>query len=187
MTLKLETQRLIVRDYANTESEINGRHKLSLEGFNSTDTLDDTRAWMAWTVANYQQLAKLYQPPYGDYAIALKSSSEVIGSVGIVQSVVPWGVFDTEPTTLVTPEFGLFWVIDRAHQGQGYATEAGSAVLAFLFDVWNVKQVIATTERENSASKAVMRKLGMEIMSNPTDTPFWFEIVGVIRNPKTHL
>lgn len=185
MPIKLDTERLIIREYTGTEVEINAHHKLSVEGFDSSDTLDDTRAWMTWTVANYRQLEKLHQPPYGDYAIVLKSNREIVGSIGIVQSVVPWGVFDTQPSTLVSPEFGLFWVIDTTYQKQGYASEAARAVIKFLFNSWHVKQVVATTERDNLASQAVMRKLGMQIMTNPTDSPFWFEVVGLLHHPKS--
>jgi hypothetical protein len=29
-----------------------------------------------------------------------------------------------------------------------------------------------------------MRKLGMTLATNPGDTPFWFEVVGVLVNPE---
>jgi len=33
------------------------------------DTMKDRSKWLEWSVLNYAQLARLYQPPYGDRAI----------------------------------------------------------------------------------------------------------------------
>src|SRR4051812_26886075 len=71
--------------------------------------------WLEWTVRNYDALAALHQPPYGDYAVTLQSG-ELVGSVGLVPS---FGPFERLPSfrasseagqrTLFRPEFGLFW------------------------------------------------------------------------------
>ena len=47
--------------------------------------------WLQWTVLNYEQLALLFQPPYGDRAITLRVSGELIGSVGYTPCFHPFG------------------------------------------------------------------------------------------------
>jgi hypothetical protein len=46
---------------------------------------------LRWSVLNEAQLARLYQPPYGDRAVVLKSSQELIGACGFVPSFGPFG------------------------------------------------------------------------------------------------
>ena len=55
----------------------------------------------------------------------------------------------------------LRWAIREQHRGHGYATEIGSAGLAFAFDKLEVEEVVAFTEVHNRASRAEMARLGM--------------------------
>ncbi len=184
--INIHTDRLHIRYYE--QKDLNTHHQILQQAFESDSTLDDTQSWLTWTISNYQELAKLYQPPYGDYAIALKTTGDVVGSVGIVQTVVPWGVLEgqspDEHHYLISPEFGLFWGILPEYQRQGYATEAGQAIIDYLFHEMNVKQVVATTEFDNIASQKTMEKLGMTLFRNPTKEPFWCQVVGRLVHPK---
>jgi RimJ/RimL family protein N-acetyltransferase len=78
---------------------------------------------------------------------------------------------------------GLFWAIDAAYRGLGYATEAARALASFAFDTLRVDRLVATTEHSNAPSIAVMRRLGMSIETNPDPEPQWFQTVGVLPNP----
>ena len=67
---------------------------------------------------------------------------------------------------LVGPEWAterleLGWSVLTAFRGQGYATEIGRAGLDFAFRTLGASSVIAFTERHNTASRAVMERLGM--------------------------
>jgi RimJ/RimL family protein N-acetyltransferase len=53
------------------------------------------------------------------------------------------------------------YCLRRDAWGQGYATEAAAAVLAFGFEVLNSHRVFATCDTENLASERVLEKLGM--------------------------
>jgi RimJ/RimL family protein N-acetyltransferase len=55
----------------------------------------------------------------------------------------------------------LGYVIDPVHQGNGYATEAGRAMLAIAFDGLGLHRVIGRIDARNPASGAVLRRLGM--------------------------
>ncbi len=183
--IDIQTERLRIRYYRQTDLE--NRYRLTVEAFKSNTTHKAIQNWFSWTTQNYVALAELHQPPYGDYAIEHLASGLVIGSVGIVQSVVPWGVLNGESSDqhhyLVSPEFGLFWGILPEYQRQGYATEAGQAIINYLFQEWSVKQVVATTEFDNIPSQKSMEKLGMQLYRNPTKEPFWCEVVGLLKHP----
>lgn len=54
------------------------------------------------------------------------------------------------------------WRLARAFWGQGYATEAARACLAFAFTELGESRVVSFTAVSNGRSQAVMRRLGME-------------------------
>jgi RimJ/RimL family protein N-acetyltransferase len=55
----------------------------------------------------------------------------------------------------------LGYVIDPAHQGRGYATEAAVALLGLAFEGLGLHRVIARIDARNAASAGVLRRLGM--------------------------
>ncbi len=142
--------------------------------------------YLEWCVRNERQLAQLYQPPYGDRAVVLKASDQLIGSVGLVPCVDVYGQLPSlggQANCLATAEVGLLWLIDPAHQGQGYASEAAQTLIDYAFNDMRLQRLIATTEFDNLASQAVMRKLGMIIEHNPFPDPAWLQVVGILPNP----
>ena len=55
----------------------------------------------------------------------------------------------------------LGWVIDPAHAGQGFASEAARALLRICFEDLGLRRVIAQCFADNVASWRLMEKLGM--------------------------
>jgi RimJ/RimL family protein N-acetyltransferase len=55
------------------------------------------------------------------------------------------------------PEVG--WWIDPSRWGEGLATEAGAATIAYAFDVLRLPRVVSICVEENAASRRVMEKL----------------------------
>jgi len=53
------------------------------------------------------------------------------------------------------------WRLASTHWGQGYATEAARAWLAYGFTTLALPRVISTTDHDNLRSRAVMERLGM--------------------------
>ena len=158
-------------------------------GSEKMDSQQERADWLQWTVINYRQLAKLNQPPYGDRAIVLKSSGQLIGACGFVQCL---NAFEQCPNFSFynpasdpgqyTAEFGLYYAISPGQQRYGYATEAATALVEYAFTQLKLKRVVATTSFANHASIAVMKKLGMRVESNPRPEPPWLQVVGVIEN-----
>jgi ribosomal-protein-alanine N-acetyltransferase len=147
-------------------------------------------AWLRWTVAGYEQLARLNQPPYGERGVTLKAGGELAGLVGYVPSLGPFeglpglggaGGRGRGPVR-ATPEVGLFWAIAPRHQRRGYATEAARAMIGYALRELGLKRIVATTDYDNVASIGVMKKLGMEIVTNPSPEPAWLQVVGVARH-----
>jgi ribosomal-protein-alanine N-acetyltransferase len=194
----LETARLLIRPF--THADLPAVHRLldhdlaeAEMGNEGRQDLDVRRQWLDWTVLNYDQLARLYQPPYGDRAVVLKDDGMLTGACGYVPCLGPYGQVPSLGTdgrhapALGRTEFGLFWAISPAQQRRGYATEAGRALIDYAFDHLNLGRIIATTTYDNAASLAVMRKLGMTIDRNPLPTPPWLQAVGVLENPRAGL
>ncbi|GAA1709350.1 hypothetical protein GCM10009745_66580 [Kribbella yunnanensis] len=55
----------------------------------------------------------------------------------------------------------LGWALVESARGRGLATEIGRAGLEFAFGTLRARSVISFTERHNTASRAVMERLGM--------------------------
>jgi ribosomal-protein-alanine N-acetyltransferase len=181
---ELSTARLVIRPFVSDDLP-DIRRILNL-AFAADDSLEDVGSWLDWNVLGARWFPAVGQPPYGDRGIVLRATGQLVGAVGFVPLLMP---FDRVPELVRTPgpgssgrmapEVGLFWAIDPAHQQQGYATEAGGALIRFAFDRLRLWRILATTRYENAASQAVMRRLGMTLTHNPHPEPEWMQVVGV--------
>lgn len=61
------------------------------------------------------------------------------------------------------PQFGLYYLLLKKYWGQGYATEAAGAVLAYLFEHYPAAVVLGDSVADNRASVAVLEKLGFKL------------------------
>ena len=73
----------------------------------------------------------------------------------------------------------LGFAFARDVQGQGYAAEAGRAMVAYAFSTLSLRRIVATTEHDNLASQGVMRAIGMRLERNPSPDPPWMQVVGI--------
>ncbi|MEQ8674024.1 MAG: GNAT family N-acetyltransferase [Aggregatilineales bacterium] len=190
---ELKNTRLIIREL--TMNDLQDAHQTYVDAdwvdtdVTAEQALDERREWLEWTVRNYRALGNLYQPPYGDRAITLHDGT-FVGMVGIVPCLGEFGVlpyfagrgFGCPHTA--TAEMGLFWALLKAHQGQGYATEAAQTIIDYLFNERNLDRIIAQTDHDNLASQQVMERLGMRLDRNPNPDPHYIQVVGILENPK---
>ena len=194
----LETERLLIRAFRLEDLDVI-HHILDIElrtadfGSEQVKTREERERWLQWTVLGYDELARLYQPPYGDRAIVLKSTRQVIGACGFVPSLGPFGHLPSLHAAsqdalahLYSPEFGLYYALSPAYQRQGYATEAAQALINYAFTQLHLKRIVATTTSGNVASIGVMRKVGMRIEKNPSPDPPGFQVVGIFENRPDH-
>lgn len=97
-------------------------------------------------------------------AVTLRGSGALIGRCG------PWR------PDILGDEVEVGWTIAPDHQGQGYATEAAGAAIAWAAEAFGVTQVVHMIEDRNTASQAVARRLG----SVRTDRVITHPLVGPI-------
>lgn len=84
----LETSHLIIRAFQSDDlSAIHRILDLTFgDGSKITDeaALNERHSWLDWSRLSAEWLPKMFQPPYGDRAVVLKRTNEVIGAVGLV-------------------------------------------------------------------------------------------------------
>lgn len=103
-------------------------------------TIDDTR----FSIANY-----FMNEPLGKFGIELKDEGKLIGTIDI-----------RVDARKQSAEIG--YALNARYQRKGFATEAAFAVMKFGFETLELEKVHATCNKENIASEAVMKKLGMQ-------------------------
>jgi RimJ/RimL family protein N-acetyltransferase len=185
----LATERLIIRPCRMDDLEACHRLYLDIEWADmkasDSENCDRRRKWLEWTVRNYEELARLKQPPYGERVVELKNNHDFAGLVGLVPLLAPFaqlacfGGLRPEVAPF-SAEVGMFWAVRPTLQRRGIASEAGSAIIGYAFGVLKLGRILAGTEDDNAASIAVMRRLGMRIERNPHLVPEWFQIHGVL-------
>ena len=126
---------------------------------------------------------------WDDVSISEERAAEVVAASGAdfaAHAFGLWMVYETasgqfagfcglRPSEAGEPEllFG-FW---PRHWGQGLATEASRAVLAYAFDVLACPHVVATTDVPNAAAARTLERLGMRFERRGTlnglDTLFY--------------
>ncbi len=84
---------------------------------------------------------------FGLYRVNLVSTGETIGLCGLIKR-----------DALGQPDVGYAFL--QRHSGQGYATEAAAAVLAFAQQALGLNQLLAITSLDNHASIRVLEKIG---------------------------
>lgn len=88
---------------------------------------------------------------YGMAAVERRTDGAILGMCGFSPEV--WYPDDLE----------LGWRLAPAYWGQGYASEAGAAWLAFAFEAHGVDRVISIADVPNARSIAVMKRLGFTL------------------------
>lgn len=104
--------------------------------------------------------ARSQEPPLGYWAIEVRATGQAIGSVLLL--------------TLPNAEHGeveIGWHVHPDWWGQGYASEAAAAVLAYGLDR-GLPEIYALTHLDNYPSQGVARKIGMEDLG---ETDRWYE------------
>jgi [ribosomal protein S5]-alanine N-acetyltransferase len=184
----IETERLLIRPFR--VEDLPAIHQiLDIELDMETQPIEEREQWLRWSIMNYDELAKLYQPPYGDRAVVLKESDLLIGASGLVSCLMPFellpsygGYAERPELARFTAEVGLYYALSPRHWGRGYATEAARALVEHCFSTLRLKRVVATTAHDNAGSIGVMKRLGMRIERNPHPEPEWFQVVGTLES-----
>jgi hypothetical protein len=111
-------------------------------------------------------------PPAPTRAIAIHRQEGVV--IGDVR-------FERSPRS--QSEFEIGYGIARSRRRQGYAVEAVSAVIDWLFEDAGAETILAGCDASNIASVRTLRRLGFWLDSNPGQT-FWWVLAPDLR-PQT--
>ncbi len=143
---KIVTERLVLDRFRYEDSE---------EIFYTYACKPDATKFMAWpthqTIADTRDFLNYAIPSWGlgkdySFAIRLKSANRMIGSCGMLN----------EEGKI---QFG--YVLGPTHWGNGYATEATSAMLAQLKNQTGIFRIGSFVDVENIASIKVLKKCGV--------------------------
>jgi RimJ/RimL family protein N-acetyltransferase len=110
---------------------------------------------------------KYAQRGYGTSAVFERSTNQFVGYCGVVRA--PGNDFDE-----------LIYVYHVAAWGKGYATEAGHAMIAYVFQHAPLDQIYATIYPDNQASIRVVEKLGFHFdrqVIDPEGVPVFYYVI----------
>lgn len=149
MSLTLETSRLILRQWRDTDldawAEMSADPRV-MEFF--PEVLDRVRA----NESAARMRARIDRDGYGLWAVEIKQTSAFAGVIGLNEMAgdIP-----------VTPKREVGWRLAFDAWGHGYATEGARAALRFAFEELGWDEVIAITAAINERSQRVMQRLEM--------------------------
>lgn len=156
MNVKLETERLILREIVLTDAE--AMFKLDSNpnvhaylGNNPIKSIDEAIAY----IENLQN--QYIQNGTGRFAVVLKKTNEFIGWAGIK--------FLTEPENNHVNVYEIGYRLQEEYWGKGYGSEAAKAWLDYGFSAMKIEKMYASVNKENKASKRILEKIGMQITS----------------------
>lgn len=144
----VETPRLRLREF--TPADATALHAVLGDAEVMRYSLSGPRtlAQVAQGIGEYQTH---YQDGLGFWAVILKQSNTLIGFCGLKPLDV-----DGER------ELELGYRLAHAYWGQGFATEAATAVCRHAFATLHVARIVAAIDDANIASRRVIEKLGMK-------------------------
>ena len=90
---------------------------------------------------------------FGMWAIERRADSQLVGSAGVRRMPMQWN----HP---MSGQVEVGWRLRRDSWGQGYATEAANAAVAWGFANIDLAEIVTFTADTNLRSQAVMRRLG---------------------------
>ena len=159
--LRLETDRLLLRRVTPEDAE--GCFSFLS---NVQDAYMDGRISYSDMNEEYHELIALFCERESQYALTLKESGEIIGTVN---------VFADNSRAVDAMEIG--YSVAHAHQRKGYAFEALSALLDLLQRELYLELVTAGVLPENTASQKLLLKLGFH-QEGLRHKSLWHEALG---------
>lgn len=150
MTTHIETDRLILREWEDTDLEAFARMNGDPVIMEYLPRVLDEAASKRHMTAFKKHFK---EHGYGLYAVELKEDKEFVGFVGLnnVDFKAPF-----------TPAVEIAWRLDYEYWGQGYASEAAKAVVDHAFKELKLKELVAFTVHDNTRSRGLMEKIGMK-------------------------
>lgn len=151
----LITDRLILRTWKHSDISLMAAissDPVVMKHFPAIQDIPATEAFVNHINQHYEKYG------YALYAVELKESHEFIGFVGLNHPLFKIPTF--QPKGL--PFVEMSWRLSSQHWGKGYATEAARAVLHYAFTELKLNEIISFTVEDNTKSRRVMEKIGLQ-------------------------
>jgi RimJ/RimL family protein N-acetyltransferase len=177
----IQTERLILKPWR--EADRDAYIALAVDPVVSS-WLGGTPSAQAAAEAFERLLAHSAEGLHQRWAIIRKTDATVIGMVSLDRTPADRG--------LLAGSTEIGWALSPRAWGQGYASEAAGAALAWGFANLGVSEIVSFTAASNARSEAVMRRIGLtrdssrdfEHPSLPRDHPLRAHIVYFARPPR---
>ena len=147
------TKRLRLRAFR--ASDLDAMHALYADA-------DNLRYWSTPPSANLGATRRAMR-----WHLAYRPRNYVIWAVEESKSRKVIGMINYHHRNLREKRVDVGWLILPQHQGKGYMTEAGQALLRHLFDDLGVHKVEALIEQANKPSVALAKRLGFRLEGGP--------------------
>ena len=148
-TVRLETERLILRQTSITDAE---------QMFNNWASDPEVTKYLHWLPHSNIEVTKGLlenwdgqnkKLDYYHWGMVLKETGQIIGTCGT------FGANEKNNST------DLGYCMSRAYWGKGYMSEAVTAIIEYLFNTVGLNRIAACHDPENVGSGRVMQKCGM--------------------------
>lgn len=151
MEITIKTERLLLRpieisDLETTHRYASDRENCRLMVFLPNNTKEETLDYLKEAETEWQK------PTPGYYEFAVVYEGVHIGCVSLYPD-----------DKAKSAELG--WILESGQHGRGFAAEAASALMGYARDHLGISVFIAHCDTENTASRRVMEKLGMKLIS----------------------
>ena len=153
VTLKLETDRLLIRDWEEDDADA------ALEIFGSADVapwlspaIDKVpdAATMRLILQSWIEAQPNFVLPAGRWAVARRDDGEVVGAL-VIRLLPPY-----------EEDLEIGWQLRPSAWGNGYATEASRGLMSWAFKEGDVDELFAVARPNNKRAIATAQRLGMQ-------------------------
>jgi RimJ/RimL family protein N-acetyltransferase len=177
-----ETERLVLRRFTKDDEAIHalvfGDPEVVEPWFSRLKTLDEVRDWLVYRALEGAS------DDLGFWAVVRRADSALLGIAALQYYVASWIVWEDEPDAVHNRiEVEYSYALGRPRWGNGYATEAGRALIDHAFVTLRLPRLAYAVDGANVRSVGVMRRLGFRLGRNlhPDGRD---AVVGVLENDR---
>ena len=163
MSLTLETSRLVIRQFCDSDLEpfVAYRNDPEVYRYQGWKT-PYLREYAVDFIAKAQAISPGVPGEWLQFAIECKESGKMLGDIA-------FHITRSNPRQAY-----LGYTLARSSWGQGYASEAVRKILDYLFRVLDLHRVIADCDVDNTASIRLLERLGFRREAHYIES-FWLE------------
>lgn len=152
--IQIETERLILRPWRDGDLD-------DLYAYASVEGVGEMAGWPHHeSIEKSRQILTLFQNGKRTFALELKETGKVIGSLGVEE----YHEKDVDMGKLLGREVG--YVLSRDYWGQGLMPEAVQAVIRYCFQTLHYDFLMCAHFKQNGQSRRVIEKCGFSYVKD---------------------